>query len=361
MKKLAWVALLLSFPLLMLRAETYPVEGLVKVSEGSFLNLRLKPDMSAPAIGKLGNNDKVIIIGKDKDFYQLQYPGQMGAWIAGWLLLENGKGDKDRVAREDVNVRSGPSMRHAIVSKLAKGQQVEILGRNENRWVRIALPDTVPVWAADRFIVVGEPLAIIKEREQKFQEVRTLFVKSESAIQAAIAAETITEGTYKALLGDLDKVILVQPDSAEAIKALSYKNKLSEFFRLVQLKNLKDEQMAKHKEEKKKIEETYQRELEELNKARAQTEQVYEFEGWVDDIGGIIHRPATHKLMEAEKTLCYLKPGKIADLDKYSGKRVGINGKVEVFRVWGRIITVDEITVLHENPLPIWNNTPAEN
>ena len=93
--------------------------------------------------------------------------------------------------------------------------------------------------------------------------------------------------------------------------------------------------------------------IEKLKKDTEPEVRQFEFEGWVDDVGGILFRPASHSLKKGNEVLFYLKSDSI-NLDDYAGKHVGVNGEMNRFRGWGRIMNVKEIKVLQEMPSQFW-------
>lgn len=131
--------------------------------------------------------------------------------------------------------------------------------------------------------------------------------------------------------------------------------RLAEFRGMVRLDELKHQEEERLKAREAALAEEHRLKMESL-KEKAQAEQVreYAYEGWLDELGGILFRPASHRLKKGDDVLFYLRSDKI-DLNLYSGKHVGVNGKVARFRGWGRIVEVEEIEVLHENPSSFWS------
>lgn len=341
-----FIALFVITPFLAI-AEDFPFTGIVQV--GNQLNVRSAPNLEAKPYGRLKNGDRIVVIGEDGEYYKIQYPKQLQAWIASWLLLDNGKNKVDVVARNDVNVRSGPDLRYTDIAKLAKGTKVQIFEVNSKKWAQINPPTEAVAWLSKKYVMVGESLAKTLEREKSEKEAKKLLKMTLMEYNQALKNQYISDEAYQRLKNLFDKTIQINPQSIEAQQAKNYQVRLADFRHASRIKDMKKEEDQRYAELQEKLKKEYENKLNELKKSQEKPVSKFQHEGWLDDIGGILFRPATHRLKRGNKTLAYLKSSTI-DLDEYVGKRIGINGTSHRFRGWGKIIDVSEIGVLYDTP-----------
>ena len=329
----------------------YPFIGEINVSNS--LNVRNEADPNSKIIGRLKAGDRVIVLGQKNGFYKLQYPKQLQAWMASWLLLGKGVKKEDTVARDEVNVRSGPSMQYPIIARLKQGSKVQIMKMGKDHWVQIGSPSRAFAYVSTKYVKAGESVAAHKKKVEQQKESRSKYDAAMLTFQAHLNNKTINEVEYNVLKQQFDSVIKLNPDSSEANLSQSHLIKLAEFRSVIRMKEMKQEEENKFIEKERELTAKHRKRVEEMKKLAYEEARKYEFEGWLDDIGGILFSPATHKLKKGDKVLFYLR-SKTLDLEPYVGKRVGINGEIHRFRGWGRIIHVQEIEILHENPSKFW-------
>ena len=319
------------------------------------LNVRSAPKVDANVLGKLKSGERVIVQAEEGDFFQLQYPKQLETWMASWLLLGKGLEKVDVITRDEVNVRSGPGMQHSVVAQIKQGSKVTVLEMNKDKWVRIGAPNTATAWVSKKFVVAEESLAAHQKKEAQAEKGEQLFNQAVNTFKQYLAQKSISEDQYQLLKGQFEEVIQLAPGSEKASRSKDFQIKLAEFRGVTRLNELKQEEEQKLKEREMALAEEHQAKLAQIKEETKEEVRKYEFEGWLDDIGGILFRPASHSLKKGNDVLFYLKSNDIR-LDDYVGKNVGINGDVERFRGWGRIIIVKEISILHENPSQFWTS-----
>lgn len=330
---------------------TFPFIGEVQV--GNSLNVRSKPSVESGILGRLKNKDRVIVIGEDQGYYKLQYPKQLKSWMAGSLLLNNGGKATDVVARNQVNVRSGPSLQYSVIAELKKGTQVKVLEKNNKDWVRITPPETAVAWVSKKYIVAGESIAEFQKKEQKRSEAAALLASAKKEFTLYLKRKTISEAEYLTLKDKFAKAQSMTNDDMTKLAIQNHILKLSEFRSLNKIREVKLAEEERFKAKQAQLEKQYQSEIEEIKKKDDKVKRKFEYEGFIDDIGGILFRPATHKLKKGNKVVFYLKSSTI-DLDQYSDKRVGVDGEIKRHKIWGRIMDVKEIEVLYDPPSQFW-------
>jgi uncharacterized protein YgiM (DUF1202 family) len=275
--------------------------------------------------------------------------------MASWLLLGKGKEKIDVIARDQVNVRSGPGMQHSVVAQIKQGSKVTVLEMNKDKWVRIGAPNTATAWVAKKYVVGEGSLVAHQKKEAEAQKGKQFYNQAVNTFKQYLSQKNISEDQYQQLKGQFEEVIKLLPNSSEASRAKDFQIKLAEFRGVTRLHELKQKEEQKLREREMALAAEHQVKLQRIKEETKEEVRKYEFEGWLDDIGGILFRPASHSLKKGDDVLFYLKSKDIR-LDDYVGKHVGINGDVERFRGWGRIIIVKEIKILHENPSQFWTS-----
>jgi uncharacterized protein YgiM (DUF1202 family) len=332
-------------------AADFPFIGRIQVSNS--LNVRAAAKMDAQVLGKIKGGEKVVVLGEEEGFYELQYPKQLQTWIASWLLLEKGKAKKDVIARDQVNVRSGPGMHYPVVARIVQNSEVQVLEVNKDNWARIGAPTEATAWVSKKFVVEEESLVAYQEREQREEHAGQLYKHAVGSFKQHLQTRSMTEDEYQSLKAKFDTVISGSPDSMQASQSREFQVKLAEFRSVLRLEELRKNENIKLREREQQIAAEHQEKLEQLKKKKREPVRKFEFEGWMDDIGGILFRPATHSLKKGNDILFYLK-SKDIDMDEYVGKYVGINGSTHNFRMWGTIIDVKAIEVLHDQRSSFW-------
>lgn len=332
-----------------LSAQDYPKIGVIKLNSG-FLNVRSEPSPTAKKLGSLKDGDEVVILGEENDFYQLQYPKQLDAWIASWLLLDNGTKNTDIVSRSDVNVRSGSNMSFPVIATLSKGTEVHVHEVNADKWAKISPPNEAVAWVAKKFVMAGPTVEEQRAKKEMAQRMQSMMDEVENSYKEYMTAGYIGEADFQVLRNKLDAVAQAAPNTNYAFRAISMKSEVTELRRVSQIKDLKiikeKEYLAKKAELQQELE---MREKELEAREQQETKADYDYEGWVDDIGGILFRPATHVLKEGGQKIVYLKSeSPDIDLDDYIYKRVGVKGDLGRHWFGKRVLTVKSITVLHE-------------
>jgi uncharacterized protein YgiM (DUF1202 family) len=332
-------------------AANFPFIGRIQVSNA--LNVRSSAKMDAEVLGRIKAGEKVVVMEEDGEFYKVQYPKQLQTWLASWLLLGNGASEKDVISRNEVNVRSGPGMHFPVVARLVKGSDVQVLEINKDKWARIGVPTDAMAWVASKYVVKEETLVAHGERVKKENRAMATYDRAVTSFKSHLQSKSMTEEEYLALKGDFQSIVVDAPKSVQALKARDWQLKLSEFRGVLRLEELRQEEEKKLHDRELQIAEEHRQKLEQLKKEKEEPVRNYEFEGWLDDVGGILFRPATHRLKKGNDVLMYIK-SKNLQLDDYVGKYVGLNGSVQRFRGWGKILDVKSIDVLHERRSSFW-------
>ncbi len=121
-------------------------EGTVVSSK---LNVRIRPGLDKPdtVVATLKKGDKVKILGKSGNWYEIAAPENSSVWIGASSI------EGDTVVKE-TPLRSGPGIEYSSYSGSAKkGQKVEVLQKSGGNWVRIKPLESLSAWISADFVM----------------------------------------------------------------------------------------------------------------------------------------------------------------------------------------------------------------
>ena len=116
--------------------------------------VRSGPSLNHYTICKLNAGDRVTIVGERNGWYEILAPAGVFSLISG-DYVDSPDGKSGVVNGSNVRVRAGSSLndsKYTIQTKLSKGAEVSILGRNPDGFYRIVPPDDVTVWISADFV-----------------------------------------------------------------------------------------------------------------------------------------------------------------------------------------------------------------
>lgn len=103
------------------------------------LRLRSEPNTTSSTLAQAPNNDCVVVIRKEGQWYKVNYNLQEGYMHESYLSVltkENAELGYGQVTGDRVNLRSGPSTSYGSMAVVSAGSQCYILGLNEG-WYRV--------------------------------------------------------------------------------------------------------------------------------------------------------------------------------------------------------------------------------
>lgn len=107
--------------------------------DASALRLRSEPNDEGDIVDVARSNECVVVMGKDGDWYKVNYNLQIGYMHQDYLKVltrENAELGYGKVSGSSVNLRSGPSTSYSRVATAAKGDKCYILGLNQG-WYKV--------------------------------------------------------------------------------------------------------------------------------------------------------------------------------------------------------------------------------
>ncbi len=127
-----------------------PFTGKIK---GRKVRMRLQPDLDSPVIKELNKNDLLSVIGNKGDFWAVEPPAGIKAFVFRSFILEN------FVEGNRVNVRLEPHLEAPIIGHLNAGDRVDgVISAINNKWLEISPPAETFFYVSKEFVeCVGGP------------------------------------------------------------------------------------------------------------------------------------------------------------------------------------------------------------
>lgn len=112
------------------------------------LYVRSGPSLNHYTISKLNAGDRVTVVGESGDWFEILPPAGAFSLISG-DYVDSADGKKGVVNGDNVRVRTGSLLnenKYTVQTKLSKGAEVEIVGREPDGFLRIKPPKGATVW-----------------------------------------------------------------------------------------------------------------------------------------------------------------------------------------------------------------------
>lgn len=151
------LSLLLSLTSPIFATELKTAIGVVEAPNG--LHLREKPNTSAQIITYAQDDDTVIVIRQEGDWYLVNYNLYIGYVHSDYLALKDaanmdfGTGSLDPSV---TNIRYGPSENGTKIDELRSGEEVDVIGFT-NGWYKVKYDDTIGYVRSDLLTLLEKP------------------------------------------------------------------------------------------------------------------------------------------------------------------------------------------------------------
>jgi len=133
---------------------------LTAIVDVPILNIRTGPGTNHSSVGKLSQNDAVIIVSQQDDWLEISY-NDIEGWIANWhvtIQKENQSISQTPhviIPKTGINIRSGPGTNYDIVTSATEGDSFTIVN-TQGEWYEILLPNSEKAFIAGWIVqVVG--------------------------------------------------------------------------------------------------------------------------------------------------------------------------------------------------------------
>ncbi|MBS3904345.1 MAG: hypothetical protein KGZ39_03360 [Simkania sp.] len=177
-----------------------PFTGKIRAKK---VRVRLNADLESRIIKELDKNDLVSVVGEKGDFYAVEAPMNMKAFIFRSFVLDN------VVEGNHVNVRLYPDLESSVLGHLNSGDQVQGAICAENpKWLEIGVPPSVHFYVAKEFVEnIGGPevrIQMDKRKETVEQMLDNTAFLSKTELRKPFAEIDIEriQHTYKKVMND---------------------------------------------------------------------------------------------------------------------------------------------------------------
>ena len=159
------------------------------VVRASFLNVRSGPSAGFGVVGTMSNGDSFDLLARTEDstWVQIRLRNGVEGWVnSSWIIANiniwtlpvagNTSGVPTTPAPQTasptgvitayrLNVRGGPGMNHGIVTQVAQGQSVSLLGRTAySDWLLIQAPNGFTGWINANYVLSGTAFGTLPVR-----------------------------------------------------------------------------------------------------------------------------------------------------------------------------------------------------
>ncbi|MBS0584724.1 MAG: hypothetical protein JSR76_00275 [Verrucomicrobia bacterium] len=120
---------------------------------GNAVRMRLTPEADSPVIKECAKGDLVVIMGEKTDFFAVEPPCDLKAYIFRSFVLDN------VVEGSRVNIRLAPELNSPVIGFMNTGDRVNgSISEKNHKWLEIAIPKHLRFFVAKEFIEkVGGP------------------------------------------------------------------------------------------------------------------------------------------------------------------------------------------------------------
>lgn len=144
-----------------------PFTGAVK---GNNVRLRLSPDLEGHIVQQLGKDDLLIVRGEEGDFWIVEPPTELKAYVFRSFILEN------TIEGNRVNVRLEPSLESPVIAHLNTGDKVEgVPSTVNNKWLEINAPAQTKLYVAKDYIDFKGPVDLKAKLDKKKSTLEKLY------------------------------------------------------------------------------------------------------------------------------------------------------------------------------------------
>ena len=156
---------------------------------GNGVRMRISADVESPIIQELAKDDLVVVLEEKNDFYGIEAPSDMKAYVFRSFVLDN------VVEGNRVNVRLLPELNSPVIGHLNTGDKVNgTISDQNSKWLEIAPPKNTRFYIAKEFIekIGGPEIKSIRDK------------KKTSVVQLMESANHITQSELSKSFDDID-------------------------------------------------------------------------------------------------------------------------------------------------------------
>lgn len=177
----------------------------------SKVRLRLQPSLEGTIIRELGKGELLLVIGEDDDFYLVQPPQDIKAYVFRTYVLDN------VVEGKHVNVRLYPDLEAPVLGQLNQGDSIEgTISPLNSKWLEIHPPKNSKFYVCKEFIEKIGPEGKLAETQKRGKDVQALFEISEEMSHVELQ-KPFTEIHIQQSVDNLNKIVQYYSDFPEYV------------------------------------------------------------------------------------------------------------------------------------------------
>lgn len=175
------------------------------------VRLRQQPNLDSPILKELGHGEMVIVVGETEDFYAVQPPADLKAYVFRTYVLDN------VVEGSKVNVRLEPDTDSPVVAQLNAGTRVDgTISPLNSKWLEIAMPDSAKFFVAKEYIEKIGDRSLMATMQKRRDEVNRL-LNSTYAVSQREMQKSFPEINLDGVYGNFNKIISAYQDFPEQV------------------------------------------------------------------------------------------------------------------------------------------------
>jgi len=373
---------------------------------GNRVNIRTTPSTNARVIIQLPDRTPVIATGRNGDWVRFSLPPEVKVWIS-QSFLEAVPGDtRLRVRGNRVNLRATPGTKYREIGQVAAGALLRPTGHVDTisdpargPWVEVDAPREASGWIFGKYIALdraltpaevgsfyrpaanperdaaravspvaptaqatpavaktpGEPTPASAGDAPSSLAFRFPSVGHEPLVEIyerinAVFVKPLEEWKFEPIVGELQELARTSEDAVVSRYALEWAGLIEKHWLPTQRK-VEEITLRKNAADRAQQEAQAKEEESRLEKPPIPTPRENDFSavGWVATLGKFRKVDGTHRLLNGNRLLFYLKSEQLK-LDDYVDKRVGIRGVIQDQppSAGAQLILVTSITVLSD-------------
>jgi len=181
------------------------------------VRMRLKPSLDSVVLRELEKDNLLVIVSEDEDFYGIQAPTDIKAYVYRTFILDN------VVEGNHVNVRLEPNVDAPVIMQLNAGETITgNISPLHSKWLEISIPKSTPFFVAKDFVEkIGEPSLV--ETITKRRENANLLLESTYQVAQVELQKPYQQIKMDGIFQNLNKIIADKnnlPEQIERAKAM---------------------------------------------------------------------------------------------------------------------------------------------
>lgn len=207
------------------------------------VRMRTQPSLDGQIIRELGKGDMVVVVNETDDFYTVQCPPDLKAYIFRTFVLDN------QIEGNHVNVRSLPDLEAPIIAQLNTGDKIDgAISALNNKWFEISPPLSTKFYICKDYVEKLGDASLMATLTRRKEEANLLLEATER-ISLEEMQKPFPEINLERLSHNCQTLIKDYSDfSEQALKAKELLTKLQEEYltKKIAYLELKASQKAEH-------------------------------------------------------------------------------------------------------------------